>query len=101
MATLKDILSTYQGNGQCALPVGRAVCVCVCVCVSVCVSVCVCVCVCVYVCVCVCVCVAPGSAGFIRSRDYRKVVQPMALWMFIFFTAPHKVGCVVSNTDTV
>ena len=28
---------------------------------------------------------------FIRSRDYRKVVQPMVMWILIFFSASHKV----------
>jgi alpha-1,2-mannosyltransferase len=32
----------------------------------------------------------PGAGIFIRSRDYRKVVQPMIIWMLIFFTRPHK-----------
>ncbi|CAI8037241.1 Alpha-1,2-mannosyltransferase ALG9 [Geodia barretti] len=32
----------------------------------------------------------PGAGIFIRSRDYRKVVQPMIIWMIIFFTRPHK-----------
>ena len=36
-------------------------------------------------------CSAPGSAMFIRSRDYRKVVQPMVIWILIFFSASHKV----------
>ena len=36
-------------------------------------------------------CSAPGSAMFIRSRDYRKVVQPMVIWILIFFSAAHEV----------
>ena len=32
-----------------------------------------------------------GVGIFIRSRDYRKVVQPMIIWLLIFFTRPHKV----------
>ena len=46
-----------------------------------------------YLCAVMCAvcCSAPGSAMFIRSRDYRKVVQPMVMWILIFFSASHKV----------
>ena len=33
----------------------------------------------------------PDAAVLTRSHDYRKVVQPMLIWILIFFTRPHKV----------
>ena len=40
---------------------------------------------------------APGASLFILSRGYRQAIQPMLIWILIFFTRPHKVSVIIAN----